>query len=188
MKSLIRQDKSYLLRKLVIAHDEYLHVFYYGLDNARTKQLTNDLLSVGKNIEHCTDYLSFLKEMNGALLYSASINLFGYDDRRDSIDDSPSSVVKMNLVDSFARGNASALYFGNCPCSKGGNVNFYVMIDSSTIQLVYNGEVICSFKDMQSFFKNLYYSFDDKYLPDGRNKFYGDKEKHVYNNIQKYII
>ncbi len=168
--------------------DEYLHVFFYGLNEDRTQRLLDDLLSIGKKLESNADYVSFLAESNGALLYSGSINMFGYEDCDDSFDDSPSSIVKMNMVDAFAKKNDSALYIGNCPCSKGGNVNFYYMLDSSTIQLIYNGEVICACEDMQTFFKQMYYSFDDKYLSDGRNKFFGDKDKYVYNNIQKLII
>ncbi len=170
-----------------IEKDEYLHVFFYGLDDIHIASICVDLSNIGKNINDC-DYLSFIKDSNGALLYSASVNLFGFENRDDSFEDSPSSIIKMNLMDSYSKDNPNLLLIGNCPCSLGGNINIYYDLDAHSVVYVHEGRILSTFGDMAAFLldiKNMYY---DKYRSNGKHRYYGEKDKYVYNNIQKYIV
>lgn len=59
-----------------------------------------------------------------------------------------------------------------------------------------SGEVACSCKgkviekwnDWEAFLENIFLKFDNCYDLYGRNVNYGDSNKFVYRNIQKYIV
>ena len=76
------------------AKEEYLHIMYAGLDSGEEKKLKKELERLKKEGPYLDNYISFLKEVNGAILYAGSINLFGYEGRRKDMD-APTSVIRV---------------------------------------------------------------------------------------------
>ena len=170
-----------------IDEEEFLHVLFYGIDDKECEDIKRKLILSNKNGSKLDEYLGFLKLYNGALLFGGSINLFGVEGDRDEMD-SPSSLLRPLSSDKISKEIFKALYIGNCPHIKGGNMNFYFNLDSGLVVGYYKNEIQVTWLSIYDMIKDLIDKYDKFYLPTGLNKFYGLSEKGVYNNIQKFIF
>lgn len=170
-----------------IEDDEYLHTIYYGIDDEEVEELKNKLYLCNKKGAKLEEYISFLQESNGALLFGGSINLFGFSTNRD-YEDTPTSIIKPLLSDKISKQIYRMLYIGNCPHANGGNMNFYLNLDVGLVVGYYKNEIVITWPNIYEMVRDLINKYDEFYLPSGLNKNYGKADKGVYNNIQKYIF
>lgn len=168
--------------------DEYLHSFFYGIDEKKASELEYLISSIKPSCDHIEKFIDSLKVSNGAVLYAGSVVLFGYPDNQDDYSDRPSSIIEMNKRDKVSCCNESLLYIGNSPCSLGGNINFYYELNECTILGFKDGVKMTSWNSLDDFWSGIYEKFDGAYLDTGINVHFGSKEHFVYNNIQKYIL
>lgn len=167
--------------------DDYLHILYAGLTSNEKKQLFKELKKLKKDGPRLNEYLSVLEEVNGAMLYAGSINLFGYASKRNE-EDTPSLLIELNKYDQVSKMLNQVVYIGNMPCAEGGNINIYFNVNSGLVTGYYKGDIRITWTGLSDFFNKIISRYEKYYKPDGTNNKYGMNDETVYNNIQKYIL
>ena len=168
---------------------DYLHVLYKSLCDKERKTFKKDLISINKSSGNAIDaYLDFLEEANGAILYSGAIVFFGYTQKMQSsaLYDTPSSILKMNAMDSISNQYPMLLYIGNAMHINKGTIKFYLNLDDGVIAGYYKDEVTITWDSINDFFKYIISKYDANYLPTGYHIFNGDRAKGVYDNAQLF--
>lgn len=167
--------------------DDFLHILYAGLTSNEKKQLIKELKKLKKDGSRLNDYLSVLEEVNGAMLYAGSINIFGYASKRKE-EDTPSLLIELNINDQVSKMLNQVVYIGNMPCAEGGNINIYFNVNSGLVTGYYKEDIRITWTGLSDFFNKIVSQYEKYYKLDGINEKYGMNDETVYNNIQKYIL
>ena len=169
------------------AQNDYLHTLYYPLGKKEGKALEKIMKALKKDGEKLSEYVNFLSEHNGAILYGGSVVLFGFAERSMSLDE-PVSLIEENERDGVSKRLNRVIYIGNAPYIKGGNVNFYFNVISGCVTAFYDNQIIYTWFSIKEFCEHILRFYDDKYLTNGRNKYYNEKEHGVWHNIQLWDL
>lgn len=168
--------------------NEYLNILYPALAPKGKKDLMNyisDCKSYNKKV--LEQYVDFLSEHNGAVLYSGGIVMFGstrYNEPNYFV--YPTSIMYADKNDYVSSRLNRVLYIGNALHKSGGNINFYLNLENGIVSGYIKEEIIISWKNIRDFFEFIYIKYDSMYNEDGTHKFFNEKEKNVYRNIQLF--
>lgn len=168
--------------------DEFLNVLYAPLAHEDKNKLTHYIFhakSYDKKV--LEQYLDFLAEHNGAVLYGGGVVLFGATDCNEMNPFLyPPSIVKANRTDYVSSRLNKVLYIGNALHKSGSNINFYLNLENGIISAYLKDEIVRSWKNINDFMDFIFETYNSKYGDDGLNKYYGMKNKNVYQNIQLF--
>ena len=167
-----------------IAND-YLHVLFYPLDKRKRKELEKAL-----DIKHnkgYSQYIDFLSEHNGGVIYSGAIVFFGFTDSQEiNTFIEPPSLIRMNDRDVIHRQYPEWLFVGNLMHRDMDNVNIYVNAKDGTFMWTHKNCEMLKFKNLEESLKHIYTVYDICYNKKGENKNYNNRKMNVYENIQLY--
>lgn len=162
--------------------DDYLHVLFYPLEKKKQKEFENKY-QIKKN-KFLKDYLNFISEHNGSILYSGAIVFFGFTDSR-SINTfvEPASLERMNEIDRFAKDNPSYLYIGNLMHRDMNNVNIYFNVSTGYVLWMHKNEIFKEFSTLDLMLEYIIDYYEPHYGLSGENIDYDNRKKNVYENI-----
>lgn len=172
----------------IVGKDECLHVLYAPISKKDEKTLKTHLASDKKTAKRAVEqYIDFLSEHNGSVLYGGALVFFGATDNQ-AINKFlyPVSVIQMNREDYVSTHLNNVLYVGNAMHVDRDNINFYFNLENGIVSGYHKGEIVISWKDLNEFFNYIYLHYDKMYGDDGIHKFYGQKNKGVYYNAQLF--
>ena len=165
--------------------NDYLHVLFYSLKQKIVKKEVYSLVDVKKS-SILDDYIDFLSEHNGMLLYCGAISIFGVTDN-NSVNEfiEPFSIKRANSNDFFNKNNGF-VYIGNMMYYDYSNINIYLDPNSEKVLLISKRNVIKEFVSLNDFLNHIIEFYNSKYDEKGINLNYNDRKKHVYENTQLY--
>ena len=167
-----------------IAND-YLHVLFYPLDKKKRKELEKTL-DIKRNKGY-SQYIDFLSEHNGCVIYSGAIVFFGFTDSQGvNTFVEPPSLIRMNDRDVIHRQYPEWLFVGNLMHRDMDNVNIYVNAKDGTVMWTHKNCELLKFKNLEESLKHIYTVYDICYNKKGENKNYNNRKMNVYENIQLY--
>lgn len=165
--------------------NDYLHVLFYSLKQKIVKKEVYSLVDVKKS-SILDDYIEFLSEHNGMLLYCGSISIFGVTDN-NSVNEfiEPFSIKRANANDFFNKNNGF-IYIGNIMYYDYSNINIYLDPNVEKVLLISKRSLVKEFVSLNDFLNHIIEFYNSKYDEKGINLNYNDRKKHVYENTQLY--
>lgn len=172
----------------IAGNEGCLHALYAPISKNDKKELEAYLASNKKTERRAVEqYIDFLSEHNGSVLYDGALVFFGATDN-NIVNEFlyPTSVVLMNQGDYISKHLNSVLYIGNGMHIDRDNIHFYINLENGIVSGYHKGEIVISWKDLNEFFEYIYRHYDKMYGDDGIHKFYGQRDKGVYYNVQLF--
>ena len=165
--------------------NDYLHVLFHPLKQKLVKKEVYSLVNVKKS-SILDDYIDFLSEHNGMLLYCGAISIFGVTDN-NSVNEfiEPFSIKRANSNDFFNKNNGF-VYIGNMMYYDYSNINIYLDPNSEKVLLISKRNLIKEFVSLNDFLNHIIEFYNSKYDEKGINLNYNDRKKYVYENTQLY--
>lgn len=164
---------------------DYLHVLFYPLDKGKRKELEKALdLKHNKGFK---EYIDFLSEHNGCVIYSGAIVFFGFTENQ-AINNfvEPASLMRSNEYDLVHNNHKEWLYIGNLMHSDLDNVNMYINSKNGKVMWVHKGKEMIKFDTLEDALAHIYAVYNVCYNKHGENKNYNRRDMDVYENIQLY--
>lgn len=167
--------------------NDFLYVLYSPMTRLQEKCLQKELIVKRRTEKHILEeYLMFLKECNGCILFNGSIVLFGCSrevEKDEKFKNAP-SFIRFTQLDSYTMGQKDFIYIGNAVYYDFSNVNFYFNCVTGEVILVSKGETIKKWGNFSRFLKAMISFYSPHYNNQGFNIDYDNRQKGVYHNIQ----
>ncbi len=165
--------------------NDYLHVLFYSLDRKAKKELEKYLCDGDKRA--IKQYVEFLSEHNGAVLYSGAIVFFGWTNYRGiNTFVEPAPLAVQDEKDKISKTNSDLIFIGNIMHRDYDNINMYLNISNGKIIWYHKNEIIKAFNALDESLEHIISFYNDCYKINGEHRFYNDRSKNVYENIQLY--